>query len=103
MLALVGRLHREGRTIVAITHDMRLVAEHAERALIMGGGRILRDCPAYAAFDDEEVLHACDLEPPQAVRVARRLERERELRPPKDPWGGTSATDTPVEGRGSRA
>jgi energy-coupling factor transport system ATP-binding protein len=103
MLALVGRLHREGHTIVAITHDMQLVAEHAGRALIMGGGRIVRDCPASEAFDDEDVLRACDLEPPQAVRIARRLERERGLRLPPELSGGTSATDAPVEGRDFRA
>jgi energy-coupling factor transport system ATP-binding protein len=103
MLALIGRLHREGHTIIAITHDMRLVSEHAERALIMGGGMVMKDCPAAEAFDDPEVLRACDLEPPQAVQVARRLEEERGLRLPPNLLGGTSASGALAEGTGFRA
>jgi energy-coupling factor transport system ATP-binding protein len=99
MLALIERLHGEGHTIITITHDMRIVAEHAERVLIMGRGRLVRDCPAAEAFDDEEVLRACGLTPPQAVQVARRLERERGLRLPV----GNLASGPLAEGTGFRA
>jgi len=81
---------------------MRLVSEHAERTLIMGGGRVMRDCPASEAFDDEDVLRACNLEPPQAVQVARRLE-EGGLRLPLSPSGETSVPGTLTGEAGFRA
>jgi len=42
ILALFENLHREGRTIVLVTHDRR-VAEYASRALYMQDGRIVRE------------------------------------------------------------
>ena len=42
ILALFQRLHREGRTVVMITHD-RAVAEHARRILLLKDGSIAAD------------------------------------------------------------
>jgi putative ABC transport system ATP-binding protein len=42
VLDLFATLHGMGRTIVMITHD-RAVAEHADRTLVFGDGRILED------------------------------------------------------------
>jgi putative ABC transport system ATP-binding protein len=42
VLAIFQRLHREGRTIVMITHD-RIVAEHANRLILLQDGRITSD------------------------------------------------------------
>lgn len=42
VLALFESLHRAGRTLVMITHDLA-VAEHAERILAIGDGRVLED------------------------------------------------------------
>jgi len=42
ILALFENLHREGRTIVLVTHDRR-VAEYASRVLYMQDGRIVRE------------------------------------------------------------
>src|SRR5437016_1739220 len=43
ILDLLSRWNREGRTIVAITHDMSLVAERIPRTIVVTDGRILAD------------------------------------------------------------
>jgi macrolide transport system ATP-binding/permease protein len=42
MLALLGELHRDGHTIILVTHDMH-VAEHAERVIEIRDGEIVAD------------------------------------------------------------
>jgi putative ABC transport system ATP-binding protein len=50
VLAIFQRLHREGRTLVMITHD-RAVAEHARRVLVLRDGRIAEDQPVDKPHD----------------------------------------------------
>nr|WP_218844732.1 energy-coupling factor transporter ATPase [Microbacterium pseudoresistens] len=40
LLDLVQQLRAEGTTIVLVTHDMRIVAEHASHVVVLTGGRI---------------------------------------------------------------
>jgi len=42
VLAIFGRLHREGRTIIVVTHD-QTVAEHAGRVIVLEDGAITDD------------------------------------------------------------
>jgi putative ABC transport system ATP-binding protein len=42
VLAIFKRLHREGRTIILVTHD-REVAEHADRVVVLKDGEIKED------------------------------------------------------------
>jgi putative ABC transport system ATP-binding protein len=44
VLAIFQRLHREGRTIILVTHD-RAVAEHANRIVVMKDGMLPEDEP----------------------------------------------------------
>lgn len=37
-----SRLHREGRTIVLVTHDMHTVQGHCDRAILLEGGKALQ-------------------------------------------------------------
>jgi energy-coupling factor transport system ATP-binding protein len=77
----VLRLNREGRTIVLITHDMRIVAEYASRVLVMTNGRIVLDSDPRGAFADLDVLRNCGLVPPPVTLLAHRLAK---LGIPKD-------------------
>jgi biotin transport system ATP-binding protein len=45
VLEQVLSLHRAGRTILIVTHDLEKVIAHADRLIIMCGGRIVRDGP----------------------------------------------------------
>jgi energy-coupling factor transport system ATP-binding protein len=65
----------EGRTVIAISHDMRFVAETFERVVVMRAGRVILDGAPAAAFAREvwEVLGSTFLEPPLAAVVGDRL------------------------------
>lgn len=73
VLAKLAALARGGRAIVAITHDMRLVAEHADRAVAMSDGRIIFDGPPLDLFSDAAVLQQARLRPPPLAEVGQRL------------------------------
>ena len=42
----MAQLVREGRTLVFVSHDMSAVETLCERAVLLGGGRVIRDGPA---------------------------------------------------------
>lgn len=66
-------LHKMGRTILLISHDLDFCAENAERAIVMADGRILVDGPAARVFSQTEILQKAALFPPQLVRLAQTL------------------------------
>jgi energy-coupling factor transport system ATP-binding protein len=72
---VVARVAAEGRTLIAISHDMRFVAETFERIVVMGAGRVLLDGPAATVFAEPAwpVLASSFVEPPLAARVGARL------------------------------
>ena len=64
-----------GRTVIAISHDMRFVAESFARVVVMGDGRVLLDGSPAEVFAESAwpVLASTYLEPPYAARVGARL------------------------------
>ena len=73
ILDLLSRWNADGRTIVAITHDMTLVAERVPRTIVVNDGRILADGPTRQVLSDTALLRTAYLRPPQATRIAQRL------------------------------
>ncbi len=69
----IDMLNKEGHTLILITHDMRLVAEHVKRVLVMSRGRIILDSDPRGSFYDLEVLRQSSLEPPPVAELAHRL------------------------------
>lgn len=72
MMAMVGELNRQGHTIVMITHSMRLVAEYAQRCLLIHGGNIVADGSPREIFQDSSLVHMASLEIPPIVRFSQR-------------------------------
>jgi energy-coupling factor transport system ATP-binding protein len=72
---VVADLAAEGRTVIAISHDMRFTAASFERVAVMRAGRIVLDGPPAAVFAEPSwpTLAATNLEPPLAARVGARL------------------------------
>jgi energy-coupling factor transport system ATP-binding protein len=72
---IVERLAGAGRTVVAISHDMRFVAESFERVVVMRDGRIVLDGQPAEVFAKPawETLASTFLEPPLAARIGARL------------------------------
>lgn len=73
--AIVRSLHAAGRTVIAISHDMRFVAESFERVVVMRAGRIVLDGSPADVFAEASwpTLASTYLEPPLAARVGARL------------------------------
>ena len=71
MMAVMRELHQDGRTIMIITHDMNIVAEFADRMVVMADGRIVADGPPADVFTADSALREAYLRPPQAFRIAR--------------------------------
>jgi energy-coupling factor transport system ATP-binding protein len=69
--AIVGKLAAAGRTIVAISHDMRFVAESFERVVVMRAGSVALDGSPAEVFAEPSwpVLASTYLEPPLAARI----------------------------------
>jgi energy-coupling factor transport system ATP-binding protein len=73
MMGLVDRLNGRGTTVIAITHDMNLVAEHAARVVVMADGRLAGDGTPEEIFTSVGVPEMAHLRPPQAFRISRAL------------------------------
>jgi energy-coupling factor transport system ATP-binding protein len=65
----------EGRTVIAISHDMEFVAEAFERVVVMRAGRVILDGPPANVFGEAswEALASTYLEPPVAARAGAQL------------------------------
>ncbi len=72
---IIGTLAAEGRTVLAISHDVRFVAETFGRVVVMREGRIVLDGTPAAVFAEPAwpVLASTNLEPPLAARVGASL------------------------------
>jgi energy-coupling factor transport system ATP-binding protein len=73
VVALLSALHHDGSTLIVISHDMRLVAEEAQRMVVLRQGNIVIDAPTSAAFTQVEILNQTQIEPPQITRLSQRL------------------------------
>ena len=80
LMRVIDGLNRDGKTVILITHEMRLVAEHSERVLVMSQGKITLDCRTRLAFTDLDVLTSSVLMPPAVARLAHML-REQGVSP----------------------
>jgi energy-coupling factor transport system ATP-binding protein len=72
---VIEKLVADGRTVIAISHDMRFVAESFGRVVVMGGGRIILDGSPDEVFAETAwpMLASTYLEPTYAARVGARL------------------------------
>ncbi len=73
--AIVTDLSAAGRTVIAISHDMRFVAETFARVVVMEAGRITLDGTPAEVFAEANwaVLARTYVEPPLASRIGERL------------------------------
>jgi energy-coupling factor transporter ATP-binding protein EcfA2 len=69
----LAELHAQGRTIILVTHDMALVAECAERVVVLSQGQVLADGPPAKIFRQADLLARTSLSPPPTVVLAQAL------------------------------
>ena len=70
-----GERAAAGRTVIAISHDIRFVAETFRRVAVMRNGRVVLDGTPDEVFAEASwpILASTFLEPPLAARVGARL------------------------------
>ena len=73
IMSLAADLHRRGRTIIMVTHDMALVAEYATRVIAMQAGQVLLDAPPRVAFRQADLLATTGLRLPPVLELAAGL------------------------------
>lgn len=75
VLTIVRDLAAAGRTVIAISHDMRFVAEAFERVLVMRDGRVVLDGTVKEAFAEASwpTLRSTNLSAPYPSRVGAKL------------------------------
>jgi energy-coupling factor transport system ATP-binding protein len=73
--SVIEEAHAQGRTVIAISHDMRFVAEGFERVVVMRDGHVTLDGPPEEVFASEawELLAATFLEPPLPAVIGDRM------------------------------
>jgi len=71
--AWLGELHAQGRTIVLVTHDMALAAEHAGRVMVLAQGTVIGDGPPGDLFRQSELLTCAALAVPPVLALAQAL------------------------------
>jgi energy-coupling factor transport system ATP-binding protein len=81
VMDILTRLHRDGVTVVLITHFMD-EAVRADRIVIMDGGVIVMDGPPAEVFARSDRLRALHLDVPLAVDLCDRLRRRGHDVPP---------------------
>ncbi|HDP97445.1 MAG TPA: ATP-binding cassette domain-containing protein [Euryarchaeota archaeon] len=70
--AIRGRL-ASGAAMILVTHDLQLVAEMADRVVIMSGGRVVADGDAKKILSDPDILMKYGLDPPPLTKLANEL------------------------------
>lgn len=73
IMDLLIELHKEGRTIIVITHDMRIIADYVPKTVVMLDGKILTEGPTRQIFADPKTLLKAFVLPPQITRLAQKL------------------------------
>ncbi|EST55958.1 cobalt ABC transporter ATP-binding protein [Brevibacillus panacihumi W25] len=77
ILAVIRKLHREGMTIVTVTHHMSEVAE-ADRVVVMEAGQIVLQGTPREVFAHQQRLRELHLDVPDASRIAALVHQEWE-------------------------
>ncbi len=80
----IRRMNQEQQvTVVMVCHDMEIVLDYAQRALVMAGGKVLADGPVREIFRDTAQMEKASILPPQMIGLSLRL------------GGGFEQADTP--------
>lgn len=67
LMELLARLHKQGLTIVLVTHDMELIAQYAQRVVVIAEGKVAFDGKPQHLFDGTQPLGEWGLESTGAV------------------------------------
>ena len=70
----IRRMNEEKQvTVIMVCHDMEVVLDYAQRALVMAGGQLLADGPVREVFRDTALMEKAAILPPQMIGLSLRL------------------------------
>jgi len=72
-MEVLANLYYSGKTLIVISHDMRVIARYATRAIAMSDGLVTLDLPTRQFFAKTDVLKQAFLQPPYITRLAQAL------------------------------
>ena len=70
---MIRDLSSQGKTVIAILHDMDFVAESFERVIVMAHGKVLADGTKEEVFAQKEILEQARLDQPYLTKLCQRL------------------------------
>ncbi|MCD7827068.1 MAG: energy-coupling factor ABC transporter ATP-binding protein [Clostridiales bacterium] len=73
MMNRIKALNEKGCTVVMVCHDMEVVLDYADKAVIMDKGRITAEGKVRDIFYDEDVLKKSAVLPPQIIGLSQML------------------------------
>jgi len=73
IMNFLKRLNDMGKTIIIITHNMRIVAEYAKRTIVLSQGKVLLDGSTTDVFSQPEILKQAFISPPQITQLAQNV------------------------------
>ncbi len=73
---ILKRYHRQGRTVIFVSHDMDLVARLASRVVVLEKGRIRFDGSKVELFRDKTILKDAGLVLPHVCRFMQNLRKQ---------------------------
>ena len=73
IMEFLDSLQEKGHTIVMITHDMQLMLDYSDRALVISDGQILADLSPAELFTHPDILQEANLKETSIFALANRL------------------------------
>lgn len=95
VMNVIKRLHEQGTTVIMVCHDMEVVADFAERVIVMSDGCIVDQGPTFSVLRNRSTLEAASLVPPQIADVSMEL-AAREPHLAQTPVGRANTLDDMV-------
>jgi energy-coupling factor transport system ATP-binding protein len=73
LAAILRSLATSGRAIVVVTHDVEFAAAHADRVVVLNGGRVAADGSPREVLASEDLLRSSSLHMPQAMVIGKSI------------------------------
>jgi len=73
IMNFLDELNQKGHTIIMITHDMQLMLDYSDRAVVMLDGKILADKTPAEVLTDKTLIHAANLKETSIFSLAEKL------------------------------
>lgn len=70
IMEFLRKINDSGITVVMITHDMHLMLEYADRALVFSHGKIIADAPCSVILTDEKIIKEASLKETSLYDIA---------------------------------